>query len=97
MRVQGKTISLTPELVTKEDLQQQLIGLKTGDIVTVNIFDLFNGNENVLAHSLGIAKEGVKDLNPDFEMKVTSVHSFTQAELNQELFDKMFGPGVVAD
>jgi trigger factor len=95
--MQDKEISLTPEIIKDEAIKKQLIGLKAGDVLNLNIFSLFNENHTVIGSSLGISKEAVADLNPVFSMKVTEVKRRFPAELNQELFDKIMGEGVVSD
>lgn len=95
--IQDKEISLTPEIIKDEAIKKQLIGLKAGDVLNLNIFSLFNENHTVIGSSLGISKEAVADLNPVFSMKVTEVKRRFPAELNQELFDKIMGEGVVSD
>lgn len=95
--VNNKPTSFTPELVTDKKLKKQLIGLKNGAELTVDINKLFNDNETVIASSLGINKEAVKDLNAQFKMTVTEINRRTPAEVNQELFDKVLGPGVATD
>lgn len=93
--IANRRVSLTAELVTNEELKKQLVGIAKDTELKVNIFDLFNGNETVIGNALGIPKEGVNDLNPTFDMKVVEIKRYIDAEINQELFDKMFGAGVV--
>jgi trigger factor len=89
-------VSLTADLITNEALKNQLVGIAKDTEIKVDIFNLFNGNETVMSNALGIPKEGVNDLNKTFSMRVTEIKHYVDAELNVELFDKMFGAGVVA-
>jgi trigger factor len=93
--VEKKQISLTPDLIQDETLKNQLIGIKKGDERTVNLFSLFNENHTVISSSLGISKEAVADLNPNFKFTVTEISRRVPAEINQELFDKVMGEGAV--
>lgn len=95
--VADKNISTTPELVKDKTIQKKLMGAKVGDEFTADIFKMFDNNETVISSSLGIQKEGVADLNKKFSFKVTEIKRFTPAELNQELFDTVFGQGRVSD
>ncbi|MCC6817722.1 MAG: trigger factor [Bacteroidia bacterium] len=95
--VSDKKTSFTPELITDGDLKNSIIGKKTGDTLTVDIFKLFNDNESVIASSLGLAKEAVKDLNKSFQLVVEDASRRIPAELNQELFDKVLGENVATD
>ena len=93
--IEGKEISTTPELIKNEELKRKLTGVKIGDEITADIFDLFNDNETVISTSLGMPKEGISDLNRNFKLEVTSIKRFINSELNQQLFDKVFGEGEV--
>jgi trigger factor len=81
--------------IKQDDIKKQFIGLSKGAELTINIFDLFNNDETEIAHVLGIQKVGVKDLSPMFRLNVVDIKRNEEAELNQELFDKAYGPGTV--
>ena len=95
--IADKKISTTPELVKDKKTQKQLLGLKPGDTFNADLFKVFNDNETVIANTLGIQKEGVADLNKTFAFEVTEIKRYIPAELNQELFDQVFGPGRATD
>jgi trigger factor len=95
--VADKNISTTPELVKDAKLKKQLLGAKVGDQFNGDIFKLFDDNVTVISNSLGIQKEGVDDLNKTFSFTVTEIKRFIPAELNQELFDTVFGQGRATD
>ena len=46
---------------------------------------------------LKVDKELVKDLTADFSFQVTEIRHFQPAEVNQALFDRVFGEGTCAD
>ena len=52
-------------------------------------------NETEIASILQIDKEKVSDLPNDFDFRVNEISSFVNAEINQELFDKLFGADLV--
>lgn len=95
--VAGKETTVIPELIKDEATKNLFMNKKTGDKVIVNINTLFNDNETVMASATGIPKEGLHDLGPNFEAEIKNIQKFTPAEINQDLFDKVFGPGVVTD
>jgi trigger factor len=92
-----KNISTTPDLVKDADLKKQLIGIKVGDQFNGDIFAMFDNNVTVISNVLGIQKEGVADLNKNFSFTVTEIKRMVPAELNQELFDTVFGEGRATD
>ena len=95
--VSGKETTVIPELVKDETTKNLFLNKKIGDKVIVNLNALFNDNETVIASSTGIPKEGLNDLNPNFEAEIKNIQKFTPSEINQEFFDKVFGEGVVTD
>lgn len=95
--VEDKETRILLEMVEDKKTKKALTGVKEFDEVKVDIFKLFKDNEQVIASTLGLPKEGVKDLNSTFLLKVTDVQRFKPSEINQELFDKVFGEGQVKD
>jgi len=87
-----KPVSMVASLVEDKKTQKALLGSQRGAEMTVNIQKLFNGNEGVISSSLGIAREGVNDLNPNFKLVITDIKRRTFAELNEDYFKEVFGP-----
>ena len=46
---------------------------------------------------LKVKKEDVKDLTADFSYQITEIRHFQPAEVDQKLFDRVFGEGTVKD
>ena len=90
--ISEKSVSMVASLVEDKKTQKMLLGSEKGAEMTVNIQQLFNSNEGVISSSLGIAREGVNDLNPDFKLVITDIKRRTVAELNEEYFKEVFGP-----
>lgn len=82
-----------PSFIRVEDLKDAsaFMGKKVGDVVEVNTKDIFDTTEEATQH-LGteVAEEGV---NVTFTLK--EVNTVAKAEINQELFDKVYGEGAV--
>lgn len=87
-----KPVSMVASLVEDKKTQKALLGSQRGAEMTVDIQKLFNGNEGVISSSLGIAREGVNDLNPNFKLVITDIKRRTFAELNEDYFKEVFGP-----
>jgi trigger factor len=71
-----------------------LLGLKAGDKVVLSPAQIAE-NPAELSSKLGIPQEQAETLTANFQFTVKSINRLAPAELNQELFDKMYGPGVV--
>ena len=82
----------------KEEAQRKLFdGCKPGDIITFNPKKAYPGNDAEVAALLKVDKEQVKDLESDFSYQVTEIRHFQPAEVNQALFDRVFGEGSCKD
>ena len=82
----------------KEDKQKKLFdGGKPGDIITFNPKKAYPDNDAEVAALLKVKKEDIADVNSDFSFQVTEIRHFQPAEVNQALFDRVFGEGTVKD
>ncbi|MDT0686247.1 trigger factor [Autumnicola psychrophila] len=73
----------------KENLEK-FIGAKAGDTFSLNTKDLFEDDHDLIQH-LKIEHDKAHDLNIDVEFTVSEVNKQELADLDQELFDKLFG------
>ncbi len=89
--ISEKPASIVPSLIQNEDLKNQFLGQGMGFNAQINIFELFNNNDTVITNSLGIQKEGIRDLNPTFLLLVTGIKRREAAELNEEFYKQVFG------
>ena len=82
----------------KDEKQKKLFdGCKAGDIITFNPKKAYPDNDAEVAALLKVDKEQVKDLTSDFSYQVTEIRHFQPAEVNQQLFDRVFGEGSCKD
>ena len=87
--------ALAIDLVKDKDAREKLIGITKGEKVVMNLNKATNGNTSEISHLLNISKEKAEELNCDFEFVVDTINQVDMAELNQELFDKVYGEGNV--
>ncbi|NBW27800.1 MAG: trigger factor [Flavobacteriaceae bacterium] len=73
----------------------KFIGKKVGDVVTVNTKGLFQ-DDHQLMDVLKVGHDEVHGLAIDVDFTIENINGTELAELNQELFDKLFGPGSVS-
>jgi trigger factor len=88
------TTSITVDTFKRKTDIKKFIGKKVGDVVTVNTKGLFD-DEHKLMEYLGLDHEAVHGLDVEVQFTIEGITTNTKAELNQELFDKLFGAGVV--
>lgn len=67
-----------------------LLGKKVGDVVTLKTKGLFK-EDYQLSSALGVAADKSKELNTEVTFTIEEINEREPAELNQELFDKLFG------
>ena len=86
---------IMPAYIKEEDQKKLFEGCKPGDIITFNPKKAYPNNDSEVAALLKVDKEQVKDLTADFSFQVTEIRHFQPAEVNQALFDRVFGEGAV--
>ncbi len=69
-------------------------GARVGDVITVKSKALFEEPGDYQAH-LKISEDKAKELNADLAFTITEVNNRELADLDQELFDKLFGKDTV--
>ena len=88
---------LMPEYIKVDDQKKLFEGAKLGDIITFNPKKAYPGSDVEVSSLLKMKKEEVADLTADFSFQVTEISRFVKAELNQELFDSVYGKDEVKD
>jgi len=86
--------SIALNMAKDEDIKAMFKGAKLNDIVTFDVKKAFPSDAEI-SSMLGIAKEEVAELNPNFQYTITEIKRFVEHEINQELFDKVYGEGLV--
>ncbi len=92
LSVEDTYISL--KVLTDATLKEPFLGKKVGDAVSINVKNTFT-NEADLAALLKVKKEDLESIDPTFTVTIKEVRHFENAELNQELFDRLYGEGTV--
>lgn len=81
----------------KNDEQKTIFnGAKVNDVLVFNPAVAFDNNEAELSSLLKIKKEEVAGVKGNFSFQVEEITRMVPAELNQELFDNVFGEGTVS-
>lgn len=86
--------SFTLSKIKSEDAKKQLLTMKVGDTATFNTAGLV-ADDHDLMDLLKVSHDDVHGLAIDVEVTINAVATTELAELNQELFDKLFGEGKV--
>ncbi|PLX20362.1 MAG: trigger factor [Salinivirgaceae bacterium] len=90
-----KEESLMSLHVMKDDkIKETFKGKKAGDSVDFNLKTAYP-NDTEIASLLDIPKEDAADLNSNFRITLSEINKFVPAEVNQELYDQMYGEGAI--
>ena len=88
---------LMPEYIKVEDQKSLFDGAKLGSVITFNPKKAYPESTAEIKSLLKISDEQAESLTSDFTFLVTEISRFVKAEVNQELFDQVFGEGNVND
>jgi len=91
--IENQTMLEMDQLKSKKVIES-LVGKKVGDVVTLKTKGLLK-EDHLLSSVLGIAREKAEGLNIEVTFTISEINEREPAELNQELFDKLFGKDAV--
>lgn len=91
--INNKT-TFTLDKLKSKDAVKALMGAKVGDVVTLNTKGLFNDDHDLM-HFLKVPHDDAHGLDIDVEVTINEANTRELADLDQELFDKLFGKDVV--
>jgi trigger factor len=86
---------LMPQYMKVDDQKKLFDGAKLGDIITWNPRKAYPESDVELSSLLKIQKEEVGEHTGDFTYQITEISRFKKADVNQQLFDQVFGDGTV--
>jgi trigger factor len=89
-----KSTSIGIDRLKNEAAKSKLIGAKKEDKIIINANDLYDSAVDK-SISLGIDKEIAENFSANLQLTVRNIARMEDAELNQELFDKLYGAGNV--
>ncbi|UOB18885.1 trigger factor [Abyssalbus ytuae] len=87
--INNRTTFTLDKIKGKKNLEK-FIGAKVGDILTLKTKNLFKDDHDLM-HHLSVSHEDVHDLDIEVTFTIDESNEREKAELNQELFDKLFG------
>lgn len=91
----NNTTTIALSLFKDKATADKFIGKKVGDVVSLNTKGLFEDDHQLMDY-LKVGHDNVHGLEIDVNFTIEAINRAELAELNQELFDKLFGAGTVA-
>ena len=89
-----KSTSIGIDRLKNDAAKKKLIGAKKEDKIIINANELYDSAVDK-SISLGIDKEVAENFSANLQLTVRNVARMEDAELNQELFDKLYGAGKI--
>lgn len=93
--IQVENASLMPAYFKNDEQKKVFENARKNDVLVFNVSAAYENNETEIASLLKIKKEEVAQHTGNFSFQVEEISRFVPAELNQELFDQVFGEGTV--
>lgn len=93
IQVEGAT--MMPTYMKNDEQKAIFAGAKVNDVLVFNPNTAWDGNAAELASLLKIDKDAAPEMKSDFSFQVEEITRFVPGELTQEIFDQVFGEGVV--
>ncbi len=87
--------TFTLDKIESKTAEKSLIGAKAGDVVSLKTKDLFKDDHDLMSF-LKVAHDDAHELDVEVSFTIEEVNKRELAELDQELFDKLFGKDVVS-
>lgn len=82
---------MMPQYIKVEDQKKLFDGAKLGDIITFSPRKAYPDNDTEVSSLLKIDKEQVAEHTGDFSYQITEISRFVKAEVNEELFESVYG------
>ena len=88
---------MMPSYIKVEDQKKLFENAKLGDIITFCPRKAYPANDAEVSSLLKIKREEVAEHEGNFSYQITEISRFKKAEVNQNLFDQVFGKDAVKD
>jgi trigger factor len=88
-----KTSTIATDKIKSEQALASLIGLNKGNHLVVDPHDL-SSNATDLAGMLGVTPSQAESMSSNFRFTITNISRVQPAELNEELYNKVYGDSV---
>ena len=86
---------LTPAYIKDEATKALFVNAKKGDVITINPAKAFEDIAEI-SSLLKISKDEAKNITSDFQFKIEGITRYHESAIDQDLFDKVYGEGIVA-
>lgn len=93
--IQVEEAVMMPSYMKNDDQKAIFANAKVNDVLVFNPNTAYDGSAAEISSLLKIEKEAAAEVKANFSFQVVEITRFVNGELNQELFDQIFGKDVV--
>lgn len=93
--IQVEGAVMMPSYMKNDEQKAIFANAKVNDVLVFNPHTAWDGNPAELASLLKIDKEAAAEVKSNFSFQVEEITRFVPGDLNQEIFDQVFGKDVV--
>jgi len=86
----NEAASLSVDFIKDEETKKKILGMEKDDVVVFNPLKASSDNKTETASLLNVKAEEVEGLESDFQFTVSEITRLKLAEVNEELFKKVF-------
>jgi len=90
----NNTVNINLDIFKRKTDVKKFIGKKVGDVIALGTKGLFDDDHKLMDY-LKVDHDNVHGLDIEVSFTIEEINTSEKAELNQELFDKLFGEGNV--
>ncbi|HKK12120.1 MAG TPA: trigger factor [Flavobacteriaceae bacterium] len=90
----NNSTTLTLDKLKSKTAEKALVGTKVGDVLTLKTKGLFKDDHDLM-HFLKVSHDDAHGLDIDVTFTIKEINKRELANLDQELFDRLFGKGAV--
>jgi trigger factor len=87
--------SLGIDIIKEKEIKKEFIGKNVNDTIDFDLKKAFP-NDTEIAGILHKKKEEIAELGSDYRFTISEISRFYPAELGNELFDRIFGKGIIS-
>ncbi len=88
--IKAEQVIIAIDMMKDEEVKASFLGVKAGDVIVFDPVKAYD-NKHEVGHMLNISHEEAEKLSGNFSFTVVEVLHFEKAEVNQDLFTKIYG------
>lgn len=93
--IQVEGAVMMPSYLKNEEQKAIFVNAKKNDVLVFNPNKAYEGQDSLVSSLLKVDKEKASEIKSDFSFQIEEITRFIDGELNQEIFDQVFGKDVV--